>query len=91
MNQNRYNLCVLIRRRDNIHFDLQKKNQLFTYFWIEILYNYYYDIALATSMENESSLLKKALPKNDILGDGLVICLCTYIYLYIYIYLLKDA
>lgn len=75
-------------RRDNIHFDLQKKNQLFTNFWIEILYNYYHDIVPATSMENEDSLLKKALPKNDILGDGLVMCLCIYVYLYIH---LEDA
>lgn len=54
-----YNLCVLLMRRDNIHFDLQKKNQLFSYLWIEPLSNSYYDTVLATSMEKENCVLKK--------------------------------
>lgn len=68
-----YDLCALLMQRDNIHFDLQKKNQLFSYLRIELLCSYYYDTVLATSMQNENCLLKKALPKNDMLGDGLVI------------------
>ena len=63
-------------RRDNIHFDLWKKNRLFSYLWRELLYSYYYDTVLATSMENENCLLKTALPKNDMLGDGLIINMC---------------